>query len=166
MDRIWVDAADDDGEDRLWWYVEKCPCPENCSKASWKKANCWSYESVEDALNTLKHHLKTSGLHAMSDEDATLVLDHATIIHERETLADRDHYRKQVAICQAETVIDDKGDHMGGKLGQGGKGGKGDHLGAIPKYKGDRGLRLPCCAQIATELCQESAPVRTRSQVV
>ena len=98
-----------------------------------RRPNCWSYESVEHCLDTLKHHLKTSGLHAMSDEYATLVLDHANVIHERETLADRDHYRKQVAICQAETVIHDKGDHAGGNLGQGGKGGKGDQLGAPSK---------------------------------
>ena len=134
----WIDEADDDGQDRLWWYVESCPLLEQCSRASWKKANCRSYESVEDALTILKHHLMTSGLHAMSDEDAELVLDHANVIHETETLADRDHYRKQVAVCQAETVIDDKGDHKGGKFGQGGKVGKGDHLGGkVGKGKGD-----------------------------
>ncbi len=137
MENAWVEAAEDDGQDRLWWYVEKCPCAENCSSSSWKKANCWSYESHDDALKTLKHHLKTSGLHAMSDEDATLALDHANVILEFETKVDRDHYRKQVAACKAETGC--KGDTGGkgdlGNLGKGGKGGKSTPLGTIPKYK-------------------------------
>ncbi len=98
-----------------------------------------SYESHDDALKTLKHHLKTNGLHAMSDEDATLVLDHAKVILEFWTKVDRDHYRKQAVACQAETEIHDKGDTGGkgdkGNLGKGGKGGKGTPLGTIPRYK-------------------------------
>jgi hypothetical protein len=137
--------ADDDGQDRLWWYVKKCPCPEQCSKASWKKACCWSYESEEAALGTLKHHLMTSGLHAMTSEDAELVLGHANVIHEAETLADRNHYRKQVAACQAETVIDDTGDHKGVKFGKGGKvgKGKGGHIGPIGAHVRTKAPKSP-----------------------
>ena len=45
-----------------WLYVDKCPCKDDCSSQSWKKAKVWGW-TEESCKEQLKHHLGASLLH-------------------------------------------------------------------------------------------------------
>ena len=93
----WLDR-EEDSEDyqRAWWQVTECPKKCECSKASWDRVKCWSYESSDKALNYVMKHLTESSLHNMTEEDAAAVLFEVVPEQYTETYKDRDHYRRQV----------------------------------------------------------------------
>ena len=45
-----------------WFYAEKCPCDENCSRQAWKRARC-AAQSEDTVRQLVKKHLMTSSLH-------------------------------------------------------------------------------------------------------
>lgn len=45
-----------------WFYVDKCPCKDDCSSSSWKKAKVWGW-SEKSCKEQLKNHLAASLLH-------------------------------------------------------------------------------------------------------
>lgn len=52
-----------------WFFVEKCPLEEQCSQQAWKRASVWG-PTVEICHQKLERHLRMSGIHLLSREDA------------------------------------------------------------------------------------------------
>jgi hypothetical protein len=97
-DPRYVKVEDDNEEDRLYWCLEKCILPEECSHLAWGKVTKTSYISLEDLVESLKYHLVVSGLHRKTKEEAdALLAEHLTedLVSEHvETRSDRDAYRE------------------------------------------------------------------------
>jgi hypothetical protein len=97
-----VHVKDDYKETRPVWGILKCICPQECSKASWRKHQPWSVESPEDCLNYLMYHLCSSSLHKCTEDEAREKIRAAwqeleiTWTESDDTYADREWYRKQV----------------------------------------------------------------------
>jgi hypothetical protein len=53
---------ENDGIDRRWWVATCCPGA-NCTKPSWKKAHCWSYDSEDRVKTNIMNHLMGSSVH-------------------------------------------------------------------------------------------------------
>ena len=54
---------------REFFFVEECPCAEECTQAAWKRASVWGW-THEKAKAQLVLHLVNSGHHEMTEEDA------------------------------------------------------------------------------------------------
>ena len=64
---------------QIYYYCEACPVSEACSAASWKKAQAWG-ATEQECRQQVKAHLMHSGLHRLSETDATNLADIATIL--------------------------------------------------------------------------------------
>ena len=147
-----VPEGDDDGVDRVYWTVDRCPGNDDptlgkCSAASWRKASVWSYESENAVKCYLKHHLMNSGSHLAEEITANAWAETAPIKEIVETYDEREQYRKGLdkmysastaataaasarpigmpaAIGARPAAEDDEGDSMSGKGGKGKSKGK------------------------------------------
>ena len=54
---------------RVFFFAQGCPCAEECSDQSWKKAQAWG-ETEDVVREQVVKHLMTSGLHKLSKADA------------------------------------------------------------------------------------------------
>ena len=57
-----------------WYYIDKCPCKEDCSAQSWKKAKVWGYTKNE-CKKQLEHHLTISTLHKSLQKKGRAAVD-------------------------------------------------------------------------------------------
>ena len=137
IEHAFVPADDDDGEDRQWWWAPSCPGNHTeelgiddigkCSKASWTKACCWSYESEHSVRCYLAQHMIASNSHSVEEAYAKEIALSVEISNGIETFADRCQYRKslqnQYKKAQDEGWEEDKGKGKGkGKSKDKGKG--------------------------------------------
>ena len=61
-----------------WFYAEKCPCEENCSRPAWKRARC-AAESEDKVRQLVKKHLMNSSLHKKDRSNADYWANTASI---------------------------------------------------------------------------------------
>ena len=54
---------------RTWFWVEQCPRAEECTEQAFKRAKVWGW-TEQECRDQLYRHLRTSGLHHLSEEDA------------------------------------------------------------------------------------------------
>ena len=98
----WLDREEDsEDRQRVWWQVAECPKKCECSKASWDRVKCWSYESSDKTLNYVMNHLMESSLHNMTEEDAASALLDVVPEQYTETYKHRETYRRQVEKAAA-----------------------------------------------------------------
>ena len=128
--RPFVPRGEDDGADRHVWWVFQCPLPNECSKGSWKRADCVSYVSPEDAIAKVRSHLMISALHNRSEEEADSLLENIEVETAVETAKDREEYRQQ---------LERGGSHQGQDEGKGKGESKGS--GSVGKGKGFKGKK-------------------------
>ena len=88
----------DSGGDRQYWHCLQCPLADSCpkSKASFKKANLFSFESEQKCREYVVLHLRHAGVHAddaLSEEDAVRYAEMAQVEAGIETYQDREEYR-------------------------------------------------------------------------
>ena len=92
-----AEDEDDPKLERRIWTMTSCPDEVNCSKASWKKHQPWSFVSRERCFDYLAHHLQVSHFHQWHDVRIFLkILDieqSAEIEEWTDTFADREIYR-------------------------------------------------------------------------
>jgi hypothetical protein len=87
---------------RIRWKAKACPCAENCSYSSWKKARAESYVSREDCLMRVRQHLRNSSNHYLTDEEfIEQCLEAVEIEEEMEDYEARKEYRMQVRKATA-----------------------------------------------------------------
>ena len=102
-----VPVEEDDGEDRTFWQIHQCPGHQDdlqldtwigrCSRPSWAKACCWSYQSETQVRCYLLQHLMHSGAHHLDPVVAEAVAQKVDVSCAIETFADREQYRKSLA---------------------------------------------------------------------
>jgi len=63
---------------KQFWFIHECPCPEECSSQSWKKAQVWGW-SEEACKKALKRHLTLSSNHAYTWEEADMMSEAAEL---------------------------------------------------------------------------------------
>ena len=73
--------------DGSFFYYKTCPCSDECSNQSWKKAEVWAW-TAESAKKKLVRHLTTSSLHNMPEDAAWLVAEDAEL-----TLGEMEKYK-------------------------------------------------------------------------
>ncbi len=107
---------------RTKWVVKKCPFPglPTCSYPAWKRANCWSLISAEQALAYCKQHGKNSKLHwngnvGLTDEEINTHLVDVEVEEVQDTFSEREAYRQQLA-----TINTNKRDWWDTEGGEGG----------------------------------------------
>ena len=59
---------------RTWFSVEQCPRAEQCTEQAFKRAKVWGW-TEQECRDQLYRHLRTSGFHQLSEEDAGGVVD-------------------------------------------------------------------------------------------
>ena len=86
-----ISQHEDDGADRLIYWVEECPAgKKNCSWQSWKKHNVWSLQSEHQCRKYLMRHLTISGHHQMDMEEAETMCMVSAVESVVETFQDRE----------------------------------------------------------------------------
>jgi hypothetical protein len=86
--------GEDHGMDRVCWYIAKCP-RDGCSKASFTRAQTWSYESEELSRCYLMRHLMVSQLHNCDENEAAFEALEATVQSYEETFEMREAERRK-----------------------------------------------------------------------
>ena len=91
----WVDRDMDDHQDRIVWRARCCPDIDSaaCSKQSWTRANCYSYESDEVCREYVKRHLMAGARHGKTADEADDLALLCEIDAQTETYEDREAYR-------------------------------------------------------------------------
>lgn len=84
----------DDEQDREYAYAVDCPRPDTCSKPSFKKGRCWSFQGADVARSYVQRHLMTSGLHKLSADVAARAADETIIKWGVQTFAEREEERR------------------------------------------------------------------------
>ena len=70
-EHYFIDRKDDEeAYCRPCFKIKECLFPDKCSDNAWQRAQVRSWYSKQSCLNYLKRHLKTSGLHNLSEEGA------------------------------------------------------------------------------------------------
>ena len=101
-----VTAREDDTPDPRWfWYVKLCPDLDNCSAASFKRANVWSYQSAKKCLCYLKQHLMSSSKHNMTDDEAEECLLNVSFEMHSESYQERESHRVSIERGGAEPYV-------------------------------------------------------------
>ena len=100
----WVDRDMDDHQDRTVWRARCCPDTEttHCSKQSWTRANCYSYESDEVCREYVKRHLMGGARHTKTADEADDLALLCEIDAQTETYEDREAYRIGVESIHTE----------------------------------------------------------------
>lgn len=100
----WLQSEDEDeGIDRNWWVAQCCPAGKDCSKAAWKKAVCWSFNSEDTVKCYIMNHLMGSELHDKNFDEALDLAVNAKIEKFVETARDRAKYRRQCELGEKQS---------------------------------------------------------------
>jgi len=84
-----------------FFYYKTCPCSDDCSNQSWKKADVWGW-TADDAKAKLAKHLTSSSLHNLSEEEAWQVVEEAELIlGEMEKYKKKQHNKEEWKHAQA-----------------------------------------------------------------
>ena len=88
---------DDDGEDRSFWTIDRCPKHEECSPLAWSKCSHKNYGGEAKLRWSVADHLRASGKHSMSWKDAVQIAwsEQCVITQETETFEDRKRMREE-----------------------------------------------------------------------
>ena len=98
----YVSSDDDDEEDREYIECTVCPDAKQCSKASFRKAGCWSFRGLERCMEKVKNHLQRSTNHKISEEDSLKIAGGADYRTHKETQKERAMYRRNIKKLQAD----------------------------------------------------------------